>query len=151
MGAVTGHTSLCQKGGFSEIDLRAPEGEETAWHALGIPSDKCDSVRIGSSGLRIECTIAPGTQQVARKPGVNCGLWDNLLTLRSSHWCTSEFSLIFLNATTKCPFDELYLEKTRCCCFQQKTAALKKTNSSIGKKSTRCAYSSHTFYCGWLI
>jgi len=39
-----------------------------AWHALGTPSDDCDSVRIGSSGLRIECPIAPGTQEVARKP-----------------------------------------------------------------------------------
>jgi len=30
--------------------------------ALGTLSDNCDSVRIGSSGLRIECPIAPGTQ-----------------------------------------------------------------------------------------
>jgi len=52
VGVVIGHSS--QKRGFSKIDLRAPEGEETTWHALGTPSDECDSVRIGSSGLRIE-------------------------------------------------------------------------------------------------
>jgi len=40
-----------------------------ARHVLGTTSDDCDSVRIGSSGLRIECPIAPGTQYVARKPG----------------------------------------------------------------------------------
>ena len=33
-----------------------------ALHALGTPSDNGESVRIGSSGHRIECPIAPGTQ-----------------------------------------------------------------------------------------
>jgi len=62
VGLVIGQTSLCQKGGFSKIDLRPPEGEETAWHALGTPSDDCYPVGIGSSGLKIEWPIAPGTQ-----------------------------------------------------------------------------------------
>jgi len=55
---------VCQKGGFSENSSASTcrRRDGVAQHALGTPSDDCDSVRIGSSGLRIECPIAPGTQ-----------------------------------------------------------------------------------------
>ena len=53
-----------------ETQERKKAGEQTGVSALGrgTPSDDCDSYRIGFSGLRIECPIAPGTQWDARKP-----------------------------------------------------------------------------------
>ena len=68
---VIWHSPVCQNGGFSEKSSASTSIRRhgVARHALGTPSDDCDSVRIGSSGLRIECPIAPDTQKVARKPG----------------------------------------------------------------------------------
>jgi len=70
VGLVIGHSLVCQKGGFSENssastrEQKQRRRDSVARHALGTPSDSddCDSFRIGSSGLRIECPIAPGTQ-----------------------------------------------------------------------------------------
>ena len=61
---IIGHTPVCQKGEFSENSSASTSRRRdgVAKHALGTPSNDCDSVRIGSSGLRIECPIAPGTQ-----------------------------------------------------------------------------------------
>ena len=54
----------CQNGGFSENSSASTSmrRDGVARHALGTPSDDCDSVRIGSSGLRIDRPIAPDTQ-----------------------------------------------------------------------------------------
>jgi len=64
VGVVIGHLIVCQNGGFSENSSASTSRRRdgVAQHALGTPSDDCDSVRIGSSGLRIECPIASGTQ-----------------------------------------------------------------------------------------
>jgi len=59
-----GGGGIIGKGGFSENSSASTSRRRdgVARHALGTPSNDCDSVRIGSSGLRIECPIAPGTQ-----------------------------------------------------------------------------------------
>ena len=64
VGVVIGHLLVCQKGGFSENSSASTSRrtDGVARHALGTPSDDCDSVRIGSAGLRIECPIASDTQ-----------------------------------------------------------------------------------------
>jgi len=64
VGVGIGHSIVCQKGGFSENSSASTSRrrESVARHALATPGDDCDSVRIGSSCLRIECPIAPGTQ-----------------------------------------------------------------------------------------
>ena len=64
LGVVIGHLLVCQKRGFSENSSASTSRRRdgVARHALGTPSDDCDSVRIGSSVLRIDCPIAPGTQ-----------------------------------------------------------------------------------------
>ena len=60
MGVVIRHKKGKDSENSSASTSRRRDG--VARHALGTPSDDCDSVRIGSSGLRIECPIAPGTQ-----------------------------------------------------------------------------------------
>jgi len=66
VGVVIGHLLVCKKVGFSENSSASTSRRRdgVARHALGTPSDDCDSVRIGSYGLRIQCPgpIAPGTQ-----------------------------------------------------------------------------------------
>jgi len=62
-GVLIGQSSLCQKGGFSVNSSASTSRRRDSVNALGrsTPSDDCDSVRIGFSGFRIECPIAPGT------------------------------------------------------------------------------------------
>jgi len=59
-----GGVLIGQKGGVSINSSASTSRRRDGVYALGrgTPSDVCDSVRIGSSGLRIECPIAPGTQ-----------------------------------------------------------------------------------------
>jgi len=62
-------TRLPERGVFRNSSASTSRRRDgVARHALGTPSDDCDSVRIRSYGLRIECRIALGTEYVARKP-----------------------------------------------------------------------------------
>jgi len=90
-GAVIGHLLkllVCQRGRFSQTSSASTSRRRdgVARHALGTPSDDCDSVRIGSFNLRIECPLPQalnrlpksllakqfGVRQV-RNPGIRQG------------------------------------------------------------------------------
>ena len=56
-GVVIGHLLVCQKGGISENSSASTSRRRdcVARHALGTPSDDCDSVRIGSQDRVPNC------------------------------------------------------------------------------------------------
>jgi len=93
MGVVIGHLLVCQKGGFSVIYLRAPSGEETAWHGM-LSAHPVMTVTQSGLGLWSQDRVSncPGHSIGCQKacPRPSCILWKSLpnssMTLHCVHY-----------------------------------------------------------------